>query len=257
MIENISGPDITASSVTNNSVKRTSTPSRKARYFFVIMSFLFLIIAAVGFIPSYQNMYAGVFPIHWLAHVHGALMTSWLLVFITQTLLAATGHLKFHRRLGLLSVVLGILIWISMWIVSARALIGYNPPVDNFLFDVLLVQFYGIALFGLFFTWGILVRKNAAAHKRLLFLATLVLIQAGIDRIHWLPDLHLVLSSNFIYMDALLFTLFIYDWVTLRRIHKITRMGALFYIIVQVGVTMLWGSASWHSFWFNLVNKFR
>ena len=145
-------------------------------------------------------------------------MTSWLLVFITQTLLAATGHLKFHRRLGLLSVMLGILIWISMWIVSARALIGYNPPVDNFLFDVLLVQFYGIALFGLFFTWGILVRKNAAAHKRLLFLATLVLIQAGIDRIHWLPDLHLVLSSNFIYMDALLFTLFIYDWVTLRSI---------------------------------------
>lgn len=169
MIENISGSNITASSVTNNIVKRTSTQSRKARYFFVVMAFLFLTIAVVGFAPSYRDMYAGVFPIHWFAHVHGALMTSWLLIFITQTLLSATGSLKFHRQLGLFSVVLGVLIWISMWIVSARALIGYNPPVDNFLFDVLLVQFYGIALFGLFFTWGILVRKNAAAHKRLLF----------------------------------------------------------------------------------------
>lgn len=257
MIENISGLNITASSVTNNSAKRTSTQSRKARYFFVVIAFLFLIIAVVGFAPSYRDMYAGVFPIHWLVHVHGALMTSWLLIFITQTLLSATGRLKFHRKLGLFAVVLGVLIWISMWIVSARALIGYNPPVDNFLFDVLLVQFYGIALFGLFFTWGILVRKNAAAHKRLLFLATLVLIQAGIDRIHWLPDLHLVLSSNFIYLDALLFTLFIYDWVTLRRIHKITLIGVLLYIAAQVTVMIVWGSPVWHSFWFNLMNKFR
>ena len=229
-----------------------------ARHFFVVMSLLFLIISVVGFVPSYQAMYAGTrkFPIHWIAHVHGALMTSWLLVFITQTILAAKGHLKFHRQLGLFSVALGVLIWISMWIASARALIGFNPPLDHFLFDVLIIQFYGIVLFGFFFTWGILERKNAAVHKRLLFLSTVVLMQAGIDRMHWLPGLHMTLSIRFFYLDSLLIPLFIYDWIVLKRIHKVTWIGTLLFIVLQVTVTMVWGSPAWHNFWFNLKNLF-
>ena len=259
MITKVSNTTVAARSAEKNDETKTTSLYRPARYFFAVMAFLFLIISVVGFVPSYQAMYAGTrkFPIHWLAHVHGAFMTTWLLVFITQTLLAAKGHLKFHRQLGLLSVGLGVLIWISMWVVSVRALIGYNPPVGHFLFDVLIVQFYGIVLFGLFFTWGILERKNATAHKRLLFLATLVLMQAGIDRMHWLPGLHMALYTRFFYLDALLIPLFIYDWFILKRIHKVTWTGTLIYIVSQVTVVMAWGSLAWHNFWFNLMNEFR
>jgi hypothetical protein len=258
MSKELTNADITAGSATNNDVKKKKFQSRKARYFFVAMAFLFLIISVAGFVPNYLDMYAGTFPIHWLAHVHGALMTSWLLVFITQTMLAANGRLKFHRQLGQFSVVLGALIWISMWAVSIRVLIGDNPPVDSILFDVLLTEFYGIALFGLFFTWGILVRKNGAAHKRLVFLATLVLIQAGIDRIHWLPMFGIGYPLVFfLYLDSMVVALFIYDLIVLKRIHKITCIGALLYAVVQSTVVILWGSPGWHSFWFNLMNKFR
>jgi hypothetical protein len=163
---------VASHSTADNEGIKTTPLYRPARYFFVAMSFLFLLISIVGFAPSYQAMYNGTrkFPIHWLAHVHGVLMTTWLLVFITQSILAAKGYLKFHRQLGLFSVGLGVLIWISMWIASARALIGFNPPVGHFLFDVLIIQLYGIVLFGLFFTWGVLERKHGASHKRLLFL---------------------------------------------------------------------------------------
>lgn len=235
------------------------TLHRQNRYFFVGMSLLFLIISVVGFVPSYQAMYNGTrkFPIHWIAHGHGVVMTTWLLVFIAQTLLAANGNLKFHRKLGIFSVGLGIVIWISMLVASARPLIAFNPPVGHFLFDVLIIQIYGIVLFGLFFTWAILERKNGPMHKRLIFLSTVVLMQAGIDRMLWLPGIHLALSVRFFYLDALLVPLFIYDWIILNRIHKVTWIGILVYVPAQVAVTSVWGSPAWHTFWFNLVNEFR
>ncbi|HEX6226860.1 MAG TPA: hypothetical protein VFZ52_20725 [Chryseolinea sp.] len=250
---------VASCSATNNGEDLTTPLNRPARYFFIVMSFLFLIISALGFVPRYQAMYNGTlrFPIHWLAHVHGALMTTWLLVFITQTILAAKGYLKFHRQLGLFSIGIGVLIWISMWVASARALISFNPPVGHFLFDVLIIQCYGIVLFGLFFIWGILERKHGAIHKRLLFLSTLSLMQAAIDRMHWLPGLHTALYIRFFYLDALLILLYIYDWFILKRIHKVTWIGSLLYIISQVIVTMTWGSPAWHNFWFNLMNGFR
>ena len=166
-------------SVTDTIVARSTLESESAkstwvnpaRYFFVIMSFIFLIISVVGFVPVYGAMNDGTkkFPIHWLAHVHGAIMMLWLMMFTTQSVLAAKNSFKFHRQLGLQSVGLGALVWVSMWVASARVLIGFNPPQDHFLFDVLIIQLYGIVLFGLFFTWGILERKNAGAHKRLYF----------------------------------------------------------------------------------------
>jgi hypothetical protein len=249
---------IAAGSARSGNKALTTPMHRPAQYFFVAMSFLFLIISVVGFVPSYQAMYNGArrFPIHWFAHVHGALMSAWLLVFITQSLLAEKGNLKVHRQLGLFSVGLGVIIWITMWIASARALIGFNPQVGHFLFDVLTIQFYGIVLFGLFFPWGIAARKHGASHKRLLFLATLVLMQAPIDRMHWLPGLHAALYIRFFYLDVLLILLFIYDWLTLKRIHKVTWIGTLLYVTAQVAVTMTWGSLAWHKFWFNLMSQF-
>ena len=232
--------------------KVVTTSARRGKYFFVIMASIFPVISLIGFIPSYVAMNAGEFNIHWSAHVHGALMVGWLIVYILQSWLALKGNFKFHRTLGLYAVALGIIIWCSMGTASARALIGYKPLIDSFLFDVLVIQLYGMFVFGLFFTWGILVRKNGPAHKRLLFLATLVLMQAAIDRIHLLQ----VGPLPFVCLDLLLIPLFIYDKITLKRIHPITWTGLLVYIVAQAAVIATFGSPAWHSFWFNLASKF-
>lgn len=227
---------------------------RAARFFFVAMAILFLAIALFGFVPTYQRMGKRLFPLHWFAHVHGAMMAGWLVVFLVQSILGATNRLKFHRQLGQFSVVLGVLIWISMGIISVVTLIADRPPENHFLFDVLILELYLMALFGLFFTWGILERKNAVPHKRLLFLATLLLIQAGIDRIRWLPGIHSALEVRFYYLDAFVLLLFIYDLIMLRRIHKVSAIGALIIVIAQVIVVQSWGSPAWHKFWFHLIN---
>jgi hypothetical protein len=230
-----------------------------AHYFFVVMAILFIVFAVVGFGQDYQLIYAQHITLYWFDNIHGALLTAWLLVFLTQTILAAIGKFKFHRQLGQFSAVLGVLVWASMGIVIFHAHIGY-PFHTNISWDEVLFLFLTMNLFGLFFTWGIIVRKNAAAHKRLLFLATLVLISAGFNRmllyagvdptLHWsfLPRIatpSLSGAPNWsafsLYNDLLLIPLFVYDLVTLKRIHKITLIASGCIIGVHITVTMLWG----------------
>jgi hypothetical protein len=237
-------------------MKRKSLRPRPARYFFVVMALLFLVVAMFGFIPSYQALYQGLFHVDWIVEVHGAIMTAWLLVFIIQTILAARGNLRFHIKLGMASIALGVLVLLSFSFLETRRIIRDNPPLNDGLFDGWVLVLYTIALFGLFFTWGIIARRKPAIHKRLLFLSTLIILQPAIDRIQWLP-LRSLQWTLFIYLDVLLIPLFIYDWIILKRIHKITWLGFLLIIIEQVSYLIMLGSPSWHNFWFNLFNKFR
>jgi len=245
-----------ASSVANHDTA-TKPGSRKGRYFFVAMAILFPIITALGFGSDYMLISANKgLTVHWFALVHGAIMSGWLLIFFVQSVLAAYGNLKFHRQLGLFSVGLGIIVWLSMVIATIRPFVTYAPPVGAPEWDGLLIQLYGIILFGILFTWGILVRKKATVHKRLLLLATMVLMQAGIDRIPFLPGLGVAIFVRFIYLDTLIIPLLIYDLVTIKRIHKMTVIGSLIIIIVQFSVTMTFGSSGWHQFGFNSLAPF-
>ncbi|HEY5749451.1 MAG TPA: hypothetical protein VIU12_25460 [Chryseolinea sp.] len=204
--------------------------SRYVHYFFVAMACIFPLLAVLGFAPSYQAMSGGALKVHWLVHVHGAIMGGWLLIFLVQTILAAKGNLKFHRQLGLFSIFYAVLVWLSMLTVSLRSGAPWN---------VLVFHLHVPGLFGLFFTWGILTRKNAPAHKRLLFLATLVLLLAAIGRIQWLPGISMGPPVFFIYLDTLLIPLFVYDFFSGGRMHKITLLGSACLIAAQLMVLMV------------------
>jgi hypothetical protein len=238
----------------NTSLKKATI--RKGRYFFVSMAILFPILVALGFVPDYQMMAQENIQLHWFLHVHGLIMTAWLGIFLTQTLLIAKDNLKLHRQLGQIGFVFGILVLASLLGITVRALIVNNPPEAGGQFDILFIQMYLLVLFGIFFTWGMRVRKQAAAHKRLLLLATLIVIQAGIDRIRFLPGLEVAVFIRFIYLDILLIPLFVYDWLNLKRIHFITWFGVSVIVVFQACITLSWGSPGWHHFWYTAITPF-
>jgi hypothetical protein len=234
---------------------RLKTGKKKGRYFFLAMAILFPVVAFLGFFPSVQMMNEGALEVHWTTHVHSAVMTSWLLLFLTQTILSVTGNLKFHRRLGLLSVVLAVLVFLMMGVVSFNLIIAHSAPEGSFTFDLLIGGFYEMFAFGLFFTWGMFSRKkNLSAHKRLLTIATIVLLEAAVDRIqlkHAFPSFGLTYpATNFIYADLLYIPLFLYDWVTIKRIHRATLIGTAIVLTCQITVCTFYGSPSWHKFWY-------
>lgn len=232
-------------------------PSFYTRYFFVLMAVFFISVCVIGFGLDYQAINAEHIMLPWFAHVHGALLTAWLLVFLMQAVLAAKRNLQLHRRLGQISVALGILAWISMAIVIFHAHI-WLPYPNQIAWANLLFLLLTLCLFSLFFTRGIINRKNAAAHKRLLLLATLILIAAGFNRVliyagvnatlEWIPGTAKVSllgvpvpSAFFLYNDLLLIPLFIYDLLTIKSIHKITLQGAAFIAGVQIFLMLIWG----------------
>src|SRR6476661_7374807 len=114
--------------------------SRFLNYYFVALAVFYILVAAIGFTPSYQAHFAGLYHIFPIAHIHGALMSMFLLLFLVQALFIATDRITLHRRYGKLSLILATLVWISMLLATRRPLVAEVLPVDHFLYDVLLVQ---------------------------------------------------------------------------------------------------------------------
>src|SRR2546425_411389 len=78
--------------------------------FFSIMALCTLATVFVGFAHTYYL--AGVFhaPLPSLIiHLHGAALSCWILLLVTQTSLIAAGRVDVHRRLGILGFLLAIL----------------------------------------------------------------------------------------------------------------------------------------------------
>jgi len=211
------------------------------RYFFVALAVSYVLVAVVGFVPEVFGSVGLAHPL--IAYMHGTLMMAWLLLFVVQTSLAALGVLKWHRTLGLAAIGLAAGMWISMGIVSIAQLSKFKT------YDILLEQLIFMALFGLFFVWGVLVRRDAGSHKRLLALATLVLLQAAVDRMDWLPGLGLPeFSPHANWLYVLLIPLFVFDVVSIKRIHPITLIGLAAIVAAHTTISLFWTTPGWLKF---------
>src|ERR1700723_355259 len=72
------------------------------------------IISTVMFAGFAKNFYLrawiGTRPITAMVHVHGLVMTAWILLFLTQTLLVAKGRTDLHRKLGVTGALLAVVV---------------------------------------------------------------------------------------------------------------------------------------------------
>lgn len=231
--------------LTGNNSKRTGF----MQYYFVTLAVFYIIVAAIGFTPSYQAHFAGEFHIYPVAHIHGALMTIFLLLFLAQTIFIASGNIALHRKCGKASFFVAILVWISMLLATQRPLVAEVLPVDHFLYDVLLVQLILIILFPIFFIWGITVRRKPEIHKRVMCFLFLLILQVSIDRMRWLPSFNLPKHfGSDVYVYLLTLPLLVFDLTTIGRIHKTTVLCLTILATAHLGVSVLYGSASWHKF---------
>ena len=72
---------------------------RRTRHFYVGMAIAFAITVFVGFFRSYYfRGWYGAPELSRLVHLHGLVFTTWVLFFVSQTVLVATGRTWLHRR---------------------------------------------------------------------------------------------------------------------------------------------------------------
>ena len=161
---------------------RLNPPSRL--YSYAALGIVVLVFA--GFARSYYlRAFFSTRPLTPLAHVHGALMTGWIALFVTQARLIERRHVALHRRLGVPGAALAAMIVIVGSLTVAAAIHRRFPDAGLARFGRIFVEFDGLSLwlFGALVLAAILGRSRSEVHKRLMLCATVALLPPAVGRI--------------------------------------------------------------------------
>ncbi len=227
--------------------------SRYDHFFFSAMALAMLTTAFVGFAHTYYL--AGVFraPLPSLIiHLHGAAFSCWILLLVTQTSLVAAGRVDLHRRLGMAGFLLACLMVILGVLAATDSLVRAAGPAGRDAQFFYIVPLTDMLIFAVLIFFAIRARRNPQAHKRLILVATILLI-AAIAR--W-PITFLFRNAAMAALMSYIFllVLVVYDLWTSRKVHRATLWAGGFLIFVQqiripIGKTAAWHAvASWVQF---------
>jgi hypothetical protein len=238
---------------------------QKAGYFYVWMAAVCALIAFGAFAPTYWlQLPAGTFVGSPLLHLHGAVFFAWVLFLLSQTALAANGHLDHHRAWGLVGISLATAVVFmglaaALNTLSTALAAGYGDSALAFF----IVPVSAIGLFAGFIVAAIANIRRPQAHKRFMMLATISLLQAAMARVFFVlatgggpglrPGLgHPPLVFNTIVpsliLELMIVAGIVYDWRTRGRPHPVWLIGAAVMTAVILLRGPLSGTPAWLAF---------
>jgi len=207
------------------------------------------LIALGGFARTYYlKSVFGTPPLSVLIHMHAALMTSWVVLFVVQTRFVAARRVDLHRRLGVFGALLIaaiVAVGIPASIESARrgVTIGDLTPL---MFMVLPLG--TVIVFALLAGTAVAYRCRSDIHKRLMLLATLSILTPAIARVPW-PAFRAIGPPLFIGLTDLCVVAFVaWDTWKHRRLHPAFGWGTLFLFASQPLRIALAHTAAWERF---------
>lgn len=236
-------------------------PRNYARFFYPGAALLLLVLMFYGFQQFYLHgkAYPGrdlTPPIRTLIILHGIGMTVWMLLFVAQPILIATGNRRVHMMLGRFGAGLAaavVFLGIRLGIESARV----NPP-DLKLWDLAPRQFmavplFSIALFGILVAIGVWKRRQPDVHRPMMLLAVLAAMPAALDRIGAIQHLYIGTVWGTIFgpfFSTLLIGLFllILNWALTRSLNRSFAIGYTALVLVSVLIMQLAPSSAWAGF---------
>lgn len=161
-----------------------------------------------------------------VVHVHGLLMSIWLMVFVAQTWLIARERIAWHRRLGVGAAVLAALVILTGATLTVLAVEREaRAHVVGMFHYLLLINFVTLLLFGTFVGAGLALRAQPDIHKRLMLLAAVVVLAPAAARVALLfTRAPLAQFAAFYLCVAVCVGV---DTVRHRRVHPVLGWGAL------------------------------
>lgn len=118
-----------------------------------------------------------------LLHAHAATFTIWMCLLTAQLLLVLKNRLDIHRKLGWFLVAWACLMAIMGPVGVYTAIMMQVKAHGPFPYPFITVHLVDIGGFLLFLAIGIAMRKNPAAHKRMMILSTVALADPGFARL--------------------------------------------------------------------------
>lgn len=217
--------------------------------FFTLLGLLMLVLAVAGFWPQYFSAVTGRTPApttqFWLIHVHAALFTGWLLLYISQAALIAMGRARIHVALGPWLAAYGFIIAV-VGIYAAGLLANRLGVRENsldaaaaFIFFPLIDMVY----FAGFLAAAVAYRKRPDLHKRAMFLATYSIAVVGLGRLVYRTGI----ESAFLWQPMNLAPLLLalaYDLYACRKLYPILLLGLALHLL-RLNADAFTGSELW------------
>jgi hypothetical protein len=182
-----------------------------------------------------------------IVHLHGIVMTAWVLLFIVQISLVATRRTRVHQRLGIAGGVLAALVVVvgvlTALFAAARGATPGPPPLA-----FLVVPLGDMLVFSVLIGLALYFRRKLQVHKRLMLLAAINLLTPAIARI----PLSFIINGGplafFGLTDLVLVAFVAYDTIKHRRLHPVFLWGSIFIIAMQPLRLLLAGTGVWMNF---------
>lgn len=230
------------------SASQTLHQGSKERRLYTWVAFTVALLVLIGFARTYylKSLY-GTPALSGLVHLHGVVMTLWVVLFIVQVRLVAAHRVAIHRRLGVFGAVwAGVVFLVGMMTAITAARNGVTPGPPPLVF--LSIPLGDILVFGVLVGCALYFRRRKEIHKRLMLLSCAALLPAAIARI----PLDFIAAGGplafFGLTDLCLLAVVVYDTVKHRRLHPAFGWGLLFVIATHPLRLILSGTDGWMRF---------
>ena len=225
---------------------------RSDRRLFAIVAALFPLIILIGFARTYYLKFAfGDPPLPSLVvHLHGLIMTAWVLYFICQVALIRTKNARVHMRFGMLGIALAVMIIVIGFFTAAGG--AKNPPAaappEISPLSFMAVPIVDLIMFAGLFAAAFYYRKRPASHKRLMLLTVLNFLPPAIARFP-LTSLQTLGPPFFFGVPAVLtIVLLVYDTWRNKKLNMPFLVGSLALIASYPVRLMVSGTDPWMKF---------
>ena len=182
-----------------------------------------------------------------IVHLHGIVMTVWVVLFVVQVSLVATRRTRIHQRLGILGGVLSALV-VLVGILTALYAAARGASPGPLALSFLVIPLGDMLIFAIFIGLALYYRRKLQVHKRLMLLAAINLLTPAIARI----PLSFIINGGppvfFALTDLCLLVAVAFDTYKHRRLHPVFLWGSIFLIAMQPLRLLLAGTQTWINF---------
>lgn len=198
------------------------------KYYLLTISVLILILSLVGFSDNLITDIGQESNKDPKFIIHGLFCFAWMFILVIQTNFIRSGNYKTHKKLGIIGFFVAIGVVISSWYIFVVTFDGWNKLSFFAKANRFFMTCYAVLVF-----IGYLKRKEVEKHKRLIYLATLYMLEPILSRAsgNFGVDISPLIFIPVIW-NAFFLSFFVYDWVTLKRIHPITYLGYIWFYII-------------------------
>jgi hypothetical protein len=214
------------------------------RYFYFAMSLLVAAIVVAGFKRTVNdNLFNPAVPRPFILWIHASAFAAWVIFFICQSTLVRIHKVSWHRFFGWFGAGLATVmvpLGVTTAIIMARfdKVQLHQPDTDAFLS----IPFYDMIAFGVCIGLAIYWRTKPEMHRRLIFIATCSLLDAGFGRFDYVFNHNLYFPC----LDLVILLGVGRDLLVDRRVHKVYLYALPLLILGQsLAVYMFRHNPSW------------